>query len=96
MKKSVLSLCVDSDMLVNGIVKKYLNDFVKQIENSIEKTIILDMKRVNFVDSSGIVLIVKIYKLSKKLNRQFCLCNVNKEIKNLMRVVNLDKVIPMV
>ena len=94
---TVDSSSLNSGMLLRTNFESRIKTFFSEIENSDAKTVILDLAQtqINFIDSSGFVLFVKLHKKCKSLNKQFCLQNVEKIIKDLLHTVNLDRVIPI-
>jgi anti-anti-sigma factor len=54
--------------------------------------VILDLKHVDYLDSSGFGLFIDTFKaLSKKNNGLFALANVNQSITRLLKIMKLDK-----
>jgi anti-anti-sigma factor len=87
---------VSCSLLTYVTSNRCFDGFYNEIKNNNAKTIILNLLNIDFVDSSGIVLIVQLYKLCKKLDRQLCICCKDEKIKNLLHVTNLDKIIPII
>lgn len=54
---------------------------------------ILDLSELNFVDSSGLGFLVKIYKRLTKENQNCFLCSVNENVSQLLRITKLNNVI---
>jgi anti-anti-sigma factor len=99
--ENICNLRIDSGSLSSGMLlrsgfERNVKFFLTEIESSDAKTVMLDLAQINFIDSSGIVLFVKLHKLCKSQDKQFCLCNVGKTIRDLLHVVNLDRVIPII
>ncbi len=76
------------NILISDDVKKELN---KQL--LIKGTrLILDLKGVDFIDSSGFGALVSAYKTSKLNNSFFKICNVSSETMELVQITKLDRV----
>ncbi len=69
---------------------------LEQIVNSKnDNNIILDMSLVSFLDSSGIGVIVFLYKRLKVRGRQLKILNVNGQPQELIELLRIDTVIPL-
>lgn len=53
--------------------------------------VILDMKKVEYIDSVGITFIVATYKTVNKQNKVFKIMNTSEEIKDLFNLMRLDE-----
>jgi anti-sigma B factor antagonist len=71
--------------------------FKGQVVDSIQKghqRIVLDMSEVASMDSSGLGVLISLFKTTKH-DGSLVLCNLNKTVKNLFRITRFDKVIPI-
>ncbi len=76
----------------------------KKIKNVIDgyiikyqpKKVYLDLKNVNFMDSSGIGLIMGRYKISKMLNSKMYILNPNEKVKKIINISSIDKIVEVV
>jgi anti-sigma B factor antagonist len=57
------------------------------------KKIFVDLKKVEYIDSSGIGVFINSAKLIRKQNGDIVLANVSEEVRNIFRVINLDEFI---
>ena len=64
-----------------------------EIQSSSKKNIIIDLKSVEMMDSSGIGLIVGRYKLATSLGNKFAVCNAESSIKRMLELSGITKVI---
>ena len=84
-------------VLSYDIGEKTFCEFLDIINSTISiKNVILDLSNVLFIDSSGMVLIFKLYKSCKGLDKSFCVYCVCSKIRQLFQVTNLDKSIPII
>jgi anti-anti-sigma factor len=81
-----------SQQLDNDFLQKYL----RQIDSSSAKSVVLDLSTISFADSACIAFMVKLYKYCKKADKQFSLEHAHTEIKDIFHKMNLDRVIPIV
>lgn len=54
--------------------------------------LILNLGRVDFIDSTGMTALVSLLKLMGTKNGEILMCNVGEGIKNLFRLTKLDRV----
>ena len=66
-----------------------------EIMKTINKNLIFDFSKVNFMDSSGIGVIMGRYKNIKKINGQAALVNVNLHIKKILEMSGILKIVPI-
>ena len=64
---------------------------VLPLMKEIEKSIIINMQELNFIDSSGIGQLVSLLNVSKEKNKRIFLVNLNSYITSLFRTVKLQK-----
>ncbi|MDP4092497.1 MAG: anti-sigma F factor antagonist [Bacillota bacterium] len=63
--------------------------------NSSVKNIIFDFSNVNFMDSSGIGVIMGRYKMIQKLNGTAVIVNPNSQIRRILEMSGILKIIPV-
>ncbi len=63
------------------------------IEDGNLKGVILNCEDVHFIDSSGLGLIVSIYKTLLKRDRKFALTNLNDRTREIFILTKLDKIL---
>ncbi len=69
---------------------------LEQIANSeTNRNVVLNMDQVSFLDSSGVGVIVFLYKRLKTQNRGFEIDGVRGQPRELMELLRIDKVIPV-
>ena len=59
------------------------------------KNILLDCSKIIFMDSSGLSALVMM-KSAKQVNGKFALCSLNDQLKVLIKLTSLDKVLDIV
>lgn len=77
------------------IVKQMEPDF-ESLSQTEEGELIIDMTKVQFIDSCGIGAIVFLYKRLKSRDKTLRLLNVNGQPRQLMQMLRIDKVIPLI
>ena len=75
----------------------HIRNEIENVANTKEHSnIILDLSLISFLDSSGIGMIVFLYKRLKSQGRSLELCGVHGQPKELMELLRIDKVIPFI
>lgn len=74
-------------------IKNVLDGYIIKCQ---PKKIYLDLSKVNFMDSSGIGLIMGRYKISKMLNTEMVILNPNNKIKKIMSISSIDQIVDIV
>ena len=67
-----------------------------EIQRFMPKKVILDFKRVNFMDSAGIGLIIGRYKSANSYGGTLELVNVNKKVKRIFEMSGVLKIVPII
>jgi anti-anti-sigma factor len=57
------------------------------------KLILLDLKEVKFMDSSGLGVIVAAVKTVRAADGKLCLCSANQQVKMLFELTSVDQVL---
>ena len=57
--------------------------------------LIVDLTRVTFIDSTGLSVIIEYFRDCAEHGGMLCLCGLNDELKNIFKIVGLDRTIPM-
>ena len=67
-----------------------------EIQRFMPKKVVMDFKRVNFMDSAGIGLIIGRYKSANCYGGTLELMNVNNKIKRIFEMAGVLKIVPIV
>jgi anti-anti-sigma factor len=65
---------------------------VKAIESTDESLFLVDMERVEFLDSAGLMALVNGFRLAQNLGRRFSLCSLDPSVKILFELTQMNKV----
>lgn len=66
-----------------------------EIQQTAPKKLVFDFKNVNFMDSSGIGLIIGRYKYLLRIGGETEIINANKEVKRILDMSGIFKIIPI-
>jgi stage II sporulation protein AA (anti-sigma F factor antagonist) len=85
---------------INGELDHHSIEYVREkidyeIMKANIKNLIFDFSKVNFMDSSGIGVIMGRYKNIKKINGQAALINVNLHIRRILEMSGVLKIVPI-
>ncbi|HEV7399177.1 MAG TPA: STAS domain-containing protein [Solirubrobacterales bacterium] len=89
-KQGVLVIQVEGELDMNTATQ-----LERQLEAPLAKTdsnLLIDLSRCEFIDSTGIALIVKAWQA---LDDRFSLCGIGNQVKRVLDVTGLEATIPM-
>ena len=66
-------------------------DFKKHFEKMPSQKIIIDLEKVNYVDSSGLATLVEVLKKTKSQGGSLALAAMSAKVKSLFEITKLDK-----
>ena len=70
-------------------------EFRESVEALLEEgidVILVDLKEITFIDSSGLGTLVVLLKKARSLNRSFCICSMNDRVRMLFELTSMDRV----
>ncbi len=70
-------------------------EFRQSVEDLLQngaETILVDLKDITFIDSSGLGTLVVLLKKIRGLNRSLCLCSTNDQVRMLFELTSMDRV----
>ncbi len=56
------------------------------------EVILVDLKDITFIDSSGLGTLVVLLKKARSLARSFCICSMNDQVRMLFELTSMDRV----
>lgn len=78
--------------ILDGTKTQDLRDRVDQGIAQGAETILIDLKEVTFMDSSGLGALVTALKAARSAGRKLCVCSVNEQVKILFELTSMDRV----
>lgn len=88
-----LNVFLSGDLDINS-VETFKDDILEKSKN-IDKDVIIDLKDLEYIDSTGIGAIMTVYNDVKKKNRSLTVKNANRNIAKLFKITELDKIFNM-
>lgn len=71
---------------------QFLEQLTTTIKVETNSILLLDMKEVEFMDSAGLMAVIKGLRLAKSLNKRLSICSVNPSVKMVFELTQLDEV----
>jgi anti-sigma B factor antagonist len=93
-KGSSLIIAINEENLDIGNSVEFREGLSKEVEDG-KDTIILDMSKVNYIDSSGLGVLITFLKFNKDANRTLKLANCKPKVRDTMKSTKLDSEIPL-
>jgi len=70
-------------------------DFRRKVDAALEEgvnTLLIDLKDITFVDSSGLGILVVILKKVRAAKKQMFVCSINEQVRMLFELTSMDRV----
>jgi len=78
--------------IMGGPEATEINDEINRLIDNKKTTIIIDLKNVDWMNSSGLGILIGAVHVLKSNNGILCLINVSDRIKNLLKITKLNTV----
>lgn len=74
-----------------GVFQEQLSESLSTISSPEQKAILIDMSRVDFLDSAGLMCLVSAYRLAKNLGRRLSICSLTPSVRMIFELTQLDQ-----
>ena len=81
-----------SGKIMGGPEATEINEKINQLIDSDNKKIVIDLVNVDWMNSSGLGILIGAVTILKNSNGVLCLINVSERIKNLLKITKLNTV----
>ncbi len=71
-----------------------VNNLKAELE-PVTSSFVLDMTEVNFIDSSGLALLVSLFKKARDAKVEMRICNVQSSVRAIFEITKLDLILPL-
>lgn len=82
--------------LTGAVNANNVNDFEQKLNlavaNHNDPILLVDMAQVDFLDSAGLMVLVKAFRLAQSVGRRFILCSLAPSVKMIFELTQLDRV----
>lgn len=92
-EEEILNVLLSGDLDINS-VEKFKEDILEKYEN-MDCDIVINLKDLEYIDSTGIGAIMTVYNEVKKKNKVLTVKNANRNIAKLFKITELDKIFNM-
>jgi anti-sigma B factor antagonist len=89
--KDVTVIELDGNM-IGGPDASALNDYLHELITKEKKNVVIDLKSVNFINSSGLGMLIGGMTTMRNSGGELKLANASKKIENLLEMTKLHKV----
>lgn len=83
-----LQVFLEGDLDINT-VRKFQDEILKQYKDK-DKDIVFDLKKLDYIDSTGLGAIITVFKEVKEKGKKLSIINAKKNIKKLFYITELD------
>jgi anti-anti-sigma factor len=83
----------DRELLDEAVIKQLDQEIMGLVSEENLKNFLLDFSNVDFMSSSFLGLLVKLHKRVTEKKGQLKLCNIDKKIKKVFKITQLDKIL---
>ena len=63
----------------------------KEVKSSVDSPLLINMEAVEFMDSAGLMVLIKAFSLAESLGRRFSICCVPPSVRIMFELTQLDK-----
>jgi anti-sigma B factor antagonist len=78
--------------ILDGTRTQELRERINQSIEQGAKTILVDLKEVSFMDSSGLGALVTALKAVRATGGKLCICSINEQVRILFELTSMDRV----
>ena len=70
---------------------EFLERLTVEVTSSVDSALLVNMEAVEFMDSAGLMALIKAFKLSESLGRRFGICSLAPSVRIMFELTQLDK-----
>ena len=83
---------IDPTGILDSVSGETLRQQVNDALEADAKTLLIDLKDVTFIDSSGLGALVSVLKKVRATERELYLCSINDQVRMLFELTSMDKI----
>jgi anti-sigma B factor antagonist len=72
--------------------KEFLDQLTETVKSPDRVALLVDMKEVEFMDSAGLMALIKAFRLAQSMERRFGLCSLAPSVRMMFELTQLDNV----
>lgn len=70
---------------------EFLERLTVEVKTSVNSALLLNMEAVEFMDSAGLMALIKAFRLAESLGRRFGICSLAPSVRIMFELTQLDK-----
>ena len=70
---------------------KFLERLTVEVKSSVDSALLVNMEAVEFMDSAGLMALIKAFRLAQSLGRRFGICSLAPSVRIMFELTQLDK-----
>lgn len=78
--------------ILDGVRGNHLRQEISNIINSGTNIVLIDMKEVKFIDSSGLGSLVLAMQMARNANAKLFVCSINDQVRMLFELTKVDRI----
>ncbi len=86
-----LAILEPSGYITAANAAEFQQELAQAVSSHKNSMFLVDMSKVEFLDSAGLMALVSVYSLAKSLDKRFSLCSVEPSVRIIFELTQLDK-----
>lgn len=82
---------IDFSEVLNSIMTTQFHQEIEALVKAGVKIVLLDFKNVEFMTSSGLMMLVAALRIVRNAGGKLCLCSINEKVKILFELTGVDQ-----
>ncbi|MGF1590110.1 MAG: STAS domain-containing protein [Pleurocapsa sp.] len=70
---------------------EFLERLTAEVKSSVNSALLVNMEAVEFMDSAGLMALIKAFRLAESLGRRFGICSLAPSVRMMFELTQLDK-----
>jgi len=93
-RDEAIEVCFEGAERIYILNQEFIRDELNWCLNIYHDELIINLKGIKFIDTTGFRLLIEMYQLYRSLGKKFKLVNVSKEVEELFTLVKVSKLFP--
>lgn len=72
--------------------EEFLEKLTAAVKDKSDSVLLVDMQAIDFMDSAGLMALIKGFRLAQSVNRRFSICSVASSVRIVFELTQLDNV----
>jgi len=70
---------------------EFLERLTVEVKSSVNSALLVNMEAVEFMDSAGLMALIKAFRLAESLGHRFAICSIAPSVRIMFELTQLDK-----